>query len=233
MANPGDSSHEKSVPEKGRDASENESPGRERRDITPTPQVPGEEEGAKEVPGERERTVAPAAEGPVEKKRGRKDDAGASCSSGVEKKRKKGELLEIPNRSPSCYLCGRKFQSWKAVFGHMRAHKIGEERVRGAFPPPVFTPPGSPQRVVSGLQEQLAPTLLNIAQEVLQGPRGQSSSVSRGLNIDLNQQPPHHESPSTSTPSSPKKDGGRKLDLNKPPAPEGGDGDGDGGAGSA
>ncbi|KAJ0096364.1 hypothetical protein Patl1_29263 [Pistacia atlantica] len=184
MANPGDSSHDKSVPEKGRDAGENESPGRERRDITPTPQVPGEEEGAKEVPGERERTVAPAAEGPVEKKRGRKDDAGASGSSGVEKKRKKGELLG--NSKQISFL----LSLWEEI-----------SVLEGC----VWT-----YAVESGLQEQLAPTLLNIAQE-----------------------PPHHESPSTSTPSSPKKDGGRKLDLNKPPPPEGGDGDGDGGAGSA
>ncbi|KAL5831557.1 hypothetical protein ACOSQ4_016911 [Xanthoceras sorbifolium] len=29
---------------------------------------------------------------------------------------------------------------WKAVFGHMRKHKVGKERERGALPPPVFSP---------------------------------------------------------------------------------------------
>lgn len=219
MGNRGDCSHDKSVPEKGEDGGKNESPGPKRRDISPTPQVPGEAETAKEVLG---------GEGPAEKKRERKDDAGAS-SSGVEKKRKKEELFEILSKSPSCYLCGKKFQSWKGVFGHLRMHKIGEERVRGAFPPPVFSPPGSPQREGQRyLQKQLAPTLLSIAQNILQGPPGVSSGR---LNIDLNQQPLHHERSSTSSPSSLKKDGCRKLDLNKPPPPE--DGDSDGGAGSA
>ncbi|XP_044470491.1 uncharacterized protein LOC123199518 [Mangifera indica] len=213
MANHEDSSQDKNVQEKGQDGGENESPGRERRDITPTPQVPGEGDAAKEMPGE----------GSAEAKRGGNDGASAS-SSGADKKRKKGELLEIPNGSPVCYLCGREFQSWKGVFGHMRAHKIGEERVRGAFPPPVFTPPASPQREeTDSLQKQLAPVLLNIAQEILQRSHGAGP---RGLNIDLNEQPPaQSESSSASSPSSPDKGGDTKLDLNKPPSPEGGNGD--------
>lgn len=74
--------------------------------------------------------------------------------------------------------------------------------------------------------EQPAPDLLNVAQEVLQGPHGGVLVGPKGLNIDLNEQPPQSESFSTSSPSSPKKGGGTKLDLNKLPHSEGGNGDG-------
>lgn len=108
MANRGNSSKDKNVQEKGQGGGRNESPGQERRDVTPTPRVFSEGDGAKQVPRRRERVAAPAGEGFAEKKRGRKDDVGAS-SSGVEKQKKLGELpVDIPIRS-SCYMCGRKF----------------------------------------------------------------------------------------------------------------------------
>lgn len=118
------------------------------------------------MPGRRERATALAGEGSIEKKRGRKDDASAS-SSGVEDKWKKGELLEIRSRSHSCYICGNKFQSLKAVFGHTRTHRFEDVLVQGALPLLIYFP-----EEWRGVKEQLAPTLLNIAQEVLQGPCG-------------------------------------------------------------
>ncbi|XP_044470490.1 uncharacterized protein LOC123199517 [Mangifera indica] len=221
MANSGD----KNVQKNGQDGDKKESPQQERRNITPSPQVPRQGDGEREVPARRERAATPAGEGSGEKKRWRRDDPGAS-SSGVDKRSKSGGVLEIPSRSHTCCLCGKKFQSLKAVFGHMRSHKIEDVLVQGALPLPVYIP-DEPHH----LKEQLAPALLNAAQGVLQGPHGRAPAAPRGLNIDLNEQTPQSEGPTTFSPSSPKKGGRMKLDLNKPPPPEDDDGD-DGGGGS-
>ncbi|KAK8517686.1 hypothetical protein V6N13_127843 [Hibiscus sabdariffa] len=88
------------------------------------------------------------------------------------KARKKAGLeveVEVPGREPTCYVCKKVFGSWKAVFGHLRAHR---RQTPGAFPPPAFTPPeGSPERNnndENALKDQLAPTLLNLARETMQ-----------------------------------------------------------------
>ncbi|KAL5833295.1 hypothetical protein ACOSQ3_016969 [Xanthoceras sorbifolium] len=94
---------------------------------------------------------------------------------------------------------------WKAVFGHMRKHKVGKERERGALPPPVFSPlcEASQERgcesdvVLSAhdeadqedLQEQLVSTLLDLGQEVLFSSSSSSSSKANDLDIDMNQTP--------------------------------------------
>ncbi|KAK2656846.1 hypothetical protein Ddye_009898 [Dipteronia dyeriana] len=129
----------------------------------------------------------------------------SSNSSLLKKARKKGELHEVPSGSPKCYLCKKTFKSWKGVFGHMRKHKVGEARkLRGAFPPPDFTPPGgaSPE-TGTNVEEELAPVLLNLAQQVLS-----QSTRPDGLIIDLNQPGPssHYQEEPT-----------RPFDLNEPP----------------
>ncbi|KAH7566186.1 hypothetical protein ACOSP7_022528 [Xanthoceras sorbifolium] len=162
----------------------------------------------------------------------RPDDPGASSSSSnagglMKKPKKKGQLLDLPSFPPRCYICRKTFQSWKAVFGHMRKHEVGKERERGALPPPVFSPPcrASPERgcgsgvAVSAhdevdqedLQEQLASTLLDLAQEVLFSSSSSSSSKADGLDIDLNQ---------THDPNSHDGEEGGRFDLNKSPPPE-------------
>ncbi|KAL5825412.1 hypothetical protein ACOSQ3_021475 [Xanthoceras sorbifolium] len=117
----------------------------------------------------------------LEKKHKRRpDDLGASSSSstaGVEEE--KVQLLDRPSSPPRRYICGKILQSWKVVFCHVRKHKVGEERVHGAFLPPVFTPPcrASPGRGCGydgagsahdkanqeDLQDQLPSMLLDLA----------------------------------------------------------------------
>ncbi|KAL5756703.1 hypothetical protein ACOSQ2_021449 [Xanthoceras sorbifolium] len=91
----------------------------------------------------------------------------------------KVQLLDRPSSPPRRYICGKILQSWKVVFCHVRKHKVGEERVHGAFLPPVFTPPcrASPGRGYGydaagsahdkanqeDLQDQLPSMLLDLA----------------------------------------------------------------------
>ncbi|GKV44192.1 hypothetical protein SLEP1_g51394 [Rubroshorea leprosula] len=96
------------------------------------------------------------------RKREREDDSVASSSS--TRPRRRGELDAPRSVDPACYVCGKQFASWKAVFGHLRSHPRAHS---GAFPPPKFSPDSSPNPNKE-LQEQLAPTLLNLACEALE-----------------------------------------------------------------
>ncbi|KAJ6995665.1 hypothetical protein NC653_012498 [Populus alba x Populus x berolinensis] len=96
-----------------------------------------------------------------------------------------------PDSEPTCSTCGRTFASWKAVFGHMRAHP--DRGWRGAFP----------------LRND---TLNQMKQD--RGHEAAGSSTNR-RNFDLNTEPPR-ESESNSGSSSPPSSGNR-FDLNKPP----------------
>ncbi|KAK8717629.1 hypothetical protein V6N13_044890 [Hibiscus sabdariffa] len=160
------------------------------------------------------------------RKRGRIDsEAGADVvNDGCGSKEMKKEGLEVPRREPTCYVCKKGFETWRAMFGHLKAH---QRQTPGAFPPPSFTPPKrSPEKNnldVNALKEQLAPTLLNLAYKTMHKMSQDESSTNvvagdalslRGgggrLDIDLNE-------PKTSF----------LLDLNKSPPPENDDDDED------
>ncbi|KAJ6928377.1 hypothetical protein NC652_012469 [Populus alba x Populus x berolinensis] len=135
-------------------------------------------------------------------------------------KKAKAEMDINPDSEPTCSTCGRTFASWKAVFGHMRAHP--DRGWRGAFPPPQWSPekPNDQQGDQNALRSQLAPRLLNLAIGTLnqmkqdRGHEASGSSTNR-RNFDLNTEPPR-ESESNSGSSSPPSSGNR-FDLNKPP----------------
>ncbi|KAL4378477.1 hypothetical protein GQ457_02G006670 [Hibiscus cannabinus] len=155
------------------------------------------------------------------RKRGWTDSQTEAAHDGYNRglKEMKKEELEVLHREATCYVCKKGFGTWKAMFGHLKAH---QRQTPGAFPPPSFTPPkGSPEKNnpdVNGLKEQLAPTLLNLAYETMNkmsqdepntsvaAAAGDASSPrggGKGLDIDLNE-------PKTSF----------LLDLNKSPPPE-------------
>lgn len=131
------------------------------------------------------------------KKRGRGD--GGEQQQQVKAAKKKGELTEVPKGEPRCATCNKVFKSWKALFGHLRSHP--ERTYRGALPPPTAA-----ELDIRRCQQQLASTLLTVAQQV--------AASRRGLDIDLNQ-------PSTADDGdSPEKTGGVGFDLNVEPPPE-------------
>ncbi|TXG59906.1 hypothetical protein EZV62_014479 [Acer yangbiense] len=137
----------------------------------------------------------------------------SSPSSAPGKKQPKKKELDIlavvPSSPPRCYICKKLFRTWRAVFGHMRIHnKVEEVRENGVFPSPDFTPPGgaSPEEEIDSNLEELAPVLLNIAQQVIL-----ESTRPDGLIIDLNQPGPSSPNQEEST---------RLFDLNEPPPRE-------------
>nr|KYP66564.1 hypothetical protein KK1_012861 [Cajanus cajan] len=62
----------------------------------------------------------------------------APVSEGVlqPKKRKTSEVRDPPRGKPICPVCNKEFTSWKAAFGHMRAHPNRD--YRGFYKPPAF-----------------------------------------------------------------------------------------------
>ncbi|KAK6237239.1 hypothetical protein QUC31_002708 [Theobroma cacao] len=118
----------------------------------------------------------------IGQKRGRAGDPTHVASSSELKPRKKGEL-ELPGCPPMCYVCQKTFPTWRGVFGHLRSHN---RQTPGAFPPPTFTPVGSPEgkNGDNPLTHELAPMMLNLARETLgkmhQDHLSRSATVSAG-----------------------------------------------------
>lgn len=123
-----------------------------------------------------------------------------------EKMNKRREtVFDAPEVPRPCAVCGKQFFSYKALFGHMRSHPGREWR--GAFPPPVSSPPR---------EERLVETLLRIGKDILRSTTAthdQQDAVAEGtrrrLDIDLNREPP------PPSPSRDEVDTNRLFDLNK------------------
>lgn len=153
---------------------------------------------------------AAATEQAAGKKRGRGGDGGEQQQV-VKAAKKKGELTEVPKGEPKCATCNKVFKSWKALFGHLRSHP--ERTYRGALPPPTAA-----ELDIRRCQQQLASTLLTVAQEV--AATTTASTSRRGLEIDLNIQPSSDDGGSPDNTGS-----GVGFDLNIEPPPESDDED--------
>lgn len=163
-------------------------------------------------------------------KRSRAGDEGAG-SSGA--KPRKPQEFDAPDVASPCSVCGRRFGSWKALFGHMRSHP--EREWRGIHPPPKFNREGTPPEGADDGQgtdenvkrEQGQNLLLGVAHEVAAqlGPGGHTDQAAapqrRGLGIDLNlpNDQPDVDQPPAPPPPEGKEEGG--FDLNRSPPPSG------------
>ncbi|KAJ4913988.1 zinc finger (C2H2 type) family protein [Raphanus sativus] len=157
--------------------------------------VGGSGETAKKKRGRRPGTVMSDDLADVAGASGSKATVVAGDEEPAKKPRKKGspKLINPPEGPPKCNVCGRSFLSWKAVFGHLRAHT--DRGYFGFFPPPTFN------AAVEASGAAVAASC---------GGRGLGLGTG-GLNFDLNADPVDDEEEETGTGSAP------KFDLNRSP----------------
>ncbi|XP_040998192.1 uncharacterized protein LOC121244239 [Juglans microcarpa x Juglans regia] len=129
---------------------------------------------------------------------------------GKRKPKRKVELLDPPSRDADCVVCGRHFNSPKALHGHLRSHP--ERPWRGLLPPPTGTGTSRIGPRALGVMWRMTPAVIGAGG--VDGTKGDApapsaakdstSSPARGLGIDLNQ----HQDKGPKSP---------RFDLNMPP----------------
>lgn len=149
------------------------------------------------------------------------DDGTDGSGKGEAKKPKKkaAELTHPPKGPPVCHICGKGFGSWKAVFGHMRAHR--DRNYQGFLPPPTFSTAAEKFSIPGQNSAFVLVTAGGGSTGGLAGEGGSTGGVSasggggapgseggRGSGIDLNVEPVEEVEEATKA---------AKFDLNKSP----------------
>ncbi|XP_010548857.1 PREDICTED: uncharacterized protein LOC104820185 [Tarenaya hassleriana] len=137
-----------------------------------------------------------------------KNDVAGTSRSGSTKKRAP-ELIDPPAGPLVCPYCQRIFGSWKAVFGHLRAHK--ERQHHGFLPPPRFSAAG--EGITIGCSGSGAAKSVIFVASNLDGSSGDGDGKSLGF--DLNVAPGEDSEDSIISNPNPK-----SFDLNKSPPKE-------------